>query len=616
MQFLRHLPRFRIAYRSLDALAQRESWSRAEIESLQLERLNAVWRHAVAEVPYYRHLSASKGLPPHFRDLQEFRTLVPVLPKTEVRAEPRKFLSERAQTGVWRRTGGSTGMPMSAYWGREAYLEVLRTKYRYYAAWGLDILHRIAYLWGHSDSLAPGWAGRFARVRMPVVDLLRSRLRLSAYHLGRSDLLRHLTRVGAFQPISMYGYSKAMGLLAAEAEAIGFHCDSLKLFTLTGEPAFPYVVEKIEQVFQVPATVEYGAVECGVMATEQPDRTLRVREDIVMLETLPREDGRFEIVVTVLNNPSFPLLRYALADVTDGPLVLPERGFAILKNVAGRNNDFVITCTGRYLHSSRFDALLKYHSKSIRGFRVRQRADGSLAVQLALDGSTEPFDVVGLESSLRDLVEGYPVKVEIVDAIPQTAAGKHRLVMSQLTAPGVVEPRVGNADARSHNGKTSGSTSPVGSSNGNGVPKAAHAAPVSTSQDDSPRCPGNSARENTRQGDGGLPVSAASRKAARLRSLICGPGLSFLMEAHNGLSAKIAEEAGFEAIWASGLAISASLGVRDSNEASWTQVLEVLEFMSDATRVPILVDGDTGYGNFNSMRRLVAKLEQRNIGGV
>lgn len=98
--------------------------------------------------------------------------------------------------------------------------------------------------------------------------------------------------------------------------------------------------------------------------------------------------------------------------------------------------------------------------------------------------------------------------------------------------------------------------------------------------------------------------------------MIKSPELTFLMEAHNGLSAKIVEEAGFKGIWGSGLSISAALGVRDNNEASWTQVLDVLEFMSDATTIPILLDGDTGYGNFNNMRRLVQKLEQRKIGGV
>jgi phosphoenolpyruvate phosphomutase len=88
------------------------------------------------------------------------------------------------------------------------------------------------------------------------------------------------------------------------------------------------------------------------------------------------------------------------------------------------------------------------------------------------------------------------------------------------------------------------------------------------------------------------------------------------MEAHNGLSAKVADEAGFEGIWGSGLSISASLGVRDHNEASWTQVLEVAEFMVDAAKIPVLLDGDTGYGDFNSMRRLVHKLEQRGVAGV
>ncbi|KAK3083635.1 hypothetical protein FSP39_000546 [Pinctada imbricata] len=95
--------------------------------------------------------------------------------------------------------------------------------------------------------------------------------------------------------------------------------------------------------------------------------------------------------------------------------------------------------------------------------------------------------------------------------------------------------------------------------------------------------------------------------------MLTSPNLEFIMEAHNGLSARMVEEAG---VWGSGLSISAQLGVRDSNEASWTQVLDVMEFMSDATTVPILLDADTGYGNFNNARRLVRKLEDRGIAGA
>ena len=75
-------------------------------------------------------------------------------------------------------------------------------------------------------------------------------------------------------------------------------------------------------------------------------------------------------------------------------------------------------------------------------------------------------------------------------------------------------------------------------------------------------------------------------KSKMLRKLINSKSIRFILEAHDGISARIVEEAGFPGIWASGLAISATLGVRDSNEASWTHILEIVEFLSDCTSIP------------------------------
>ena len=99
------------------------------------------------------------------------------------------------------------------------------------------------------------------------------------------------------------------------------------------------------------------------------------------------------------------------------------------------------------------------------------------------------------------------------------------------------------------------------------------------------------------------------KKTKQLKELIKSDQLESILEAHNGISAKIVEEAGFKGIWASGLAISSSLGVRDNNELSWTQVLEICDYINDAVELPVLLDGDTGYGNFNNARRLIKKLE-------
>ncbi|MDA9391958.1 phosphoenolpyruvate phosphomutase [Bradyrhizobium sp. CCBAU 45394] len=102
-----------------------------------------------------------------------------------------------------------------------------------------------------------------------------------------------------------------------------------------------------------------------------------------------------------------------------------------------------------------------------------------------------------------------------------------------------------------------------------------------------------------------------------LRAEVCSSSaLSFLMEAHDGLSAAIAERAGFKGLWASGLSIACSLGYRDANEASWSQLVDAIERIVDSSQLPVLVDGDGGFGNFNNARLLARKLRERGAAGV
>lgn len=567
MDYASLMPRFQRAMRALPKLESHESWSRDWIRARQLNRLNRLWSHAVAHVPHYRALQQEVDLPPQFESIEAFTRGVPVLEKTRVRDDPQRFLSEARAPGRWRRTGGSTGLPMNVYWGHDAHAEMLTARYRYYQAWGIDIFDRTAMLWGASGQFRAGLAGVVSRVRTPLEDRLRNRLRLSAYSLDHDTLQRYLERLAEFRPVALYGYSSAIHLLATEALASGFDGSSLKLVTMTGESAPAFMQESVARAFGATVTLEYGAAEAPVIASQMPDGALRVREDMVLVETLPRADGRHDIVLTALTNPSFPLLRYRIDDVTDQPLAETDRGFSALHNVVGRSTDFIVTPAGRQLHAARFDAFFKYEAPGVRQFRLRQDITGTVVAQLETDVSLADRDA--LARRLSRLLDGATVTVEIADRLPQTPAGKNRLVVSAFTAPTTAAPASVTPPAR---------------------PRTTPTAPAAAA-------PGES-------------------KSTRLRRLLMAPQLTFLMEAHNGLSAKIAEESGFEGIWASGLAMSAALGVRDSNEATWTQVLEVLEFMTDATSVPILLDGDTGYGNFNTMRRLVHKLEQRGVAGV
>src|SRR5204863_565976 len=74
-------------------------------------------------------------------------------------------------------------------------------------------------------------------------------------------------------------------------------------------------------------------------------------------------------------------------------------------------------------------------------------------------------------------------------------------------------------------------------------------------------------------------------------------GLVRVMSAHNPLSARLAEEAGFDGIWASGFELSAAYGVPDASLLSFSQHLDMTRAMVEQTQIPMVADLDTGYGN-------------------
>ena len=118
---------------------------------------------------------------------------------------------------------------------------------------------------------------------------------------------------------------------------------------------------------------------------------------------------------------------------------------------------------------------------------------------------------------------------------------------------------------------------------------------------------------------GDIPLGAVAARrtpGSRLRDLLSRSTPAQLMGVHDGLSARIAAAEGFEALWASGLCMSTALGVRDSDEASWSQLLMVVEAITSSTDLAVLVDGDAGYGNFNTARRFFQKAERTGAAGV
>ncbi len=105
-------------------------------------------------------------------------------------------------------------------------------------------------------------------------------------------------------------------------------------------------------------------------------------------------------------------------------------------------------------------------------------------------------------------------------------------------------------------------------------------------------------------------------KARKLRELMARPGPIVIIGAHNGLSGKIGEEAGFDGLWASGFEISASYAVPDANILTMAENLHAAKMMNDVTALPVVADCDNGYGNAINVIRCVEEYERAGIAAI
>ena len=110
-----------------------------------------------------------------------------------------------------------------------------------------------------------------------------------------------------------------------------------------------------------------------------------------------------------------------------------------------------------------------------------------------------------------------------------------------------------------------------------------------------------------------LPTAPAGE---RFRALLERPGILQLPGAHNGMAALQASAAGFEALYLSGAAMTASMGLPDLGIITVDEVCFFIRQIARASGLPLLVDGDTGYGEALNVMHMVRAFEEAGAGAV
>jgi methylisocitrate lyase len=102
----------------------------------------------------------------------------------------------------------------------------------------------------------------------------------------------------------------------------------------------------------------------------------------------------------------------------------------------------------------------------------------------------------------------------------------------------------------------------------------------------------------------------------RLRDLLARPGILPMPGAHNGMAALQAKATGFEALYLSGAAMTASMGLPDLGIITVDEVAFFIRQISRASGLPLLVDGDTGYGEALNVMHMVRTFEDAGAAAV
>lgn len=104
---------------------------------------------------------------------------------------------------------------------------------------------------------------------------------------------------------------------------------------------------------------------------------------------------------------------------------------------------------------------------------------------------------------------------------------------------------------------------------------------------------------------------------ARLRELLAGPGILLMPCCYDGLTAKLISDAGFPVTFMSGFGVSAArLGAPDTGLVSYGEMLSQGQYVCAASTIPVIGDGDTGYGNAMNVKRTVRGYAQVGFAGV
>lgn len=415
----------------------RNQWkSYDELKQDQEKQLRHLVEFAYENVPYYRNLFKDLDVLP--KDVQTIEDLekLPILTKDILKEHWEEFKPANLSLMRYysRATGGSTGAPMQYRLSKHDRFLSGALLYRGWGYGGFELGDKMVLLAGASLDI-----GTKSNLTTKAHEIVRNIRKLSSFDMGEHEMQEYARVLNSFRPHFIRGYASSIYFFARWLKENQFSVPSPKAVFTTAEKLFPYMRKTIENVFDCDVYDNYGMNDGGVTAYECSEHAgLHIDTERSIMEVVDRDGcavdrGEGQILATSLYNYAMPFIRYAPGDeglLLDEPCAC-GRGYPLLKEILGRQQEMLITPEGRHIHGEYISHIFGRLSH-VREFQVIQTEIDQLVFNIVPELGFDEKCLDYIRSVVGSRSKGWRLQFQFVDAIERTGAGKYKFIINKL----------------------------------------------------------------------------------------------------------------------------------------------------------------------------------------
>ncbi|MET3107075.1 phenylacetate-coenzyme A ligase PaaK-like adenylate-forming protein/glycosyltransferase involved in cell wall biosynthesis [Oxalobacteraceae bacterium GrIS 2.11] len=423
---IRHVndrPKFSLRYRLIDLLRGSDSVGLLKkLQKWQYQTPEQISQYSRTELAKY--IFELRSALPMYKNVTQYSDF-PVIDKQFIKRNFNKIMNPFYKGRlIQKKTGGSTGEPLVYYTGADSLSYLWAGIYLSWQVAGYRLGDRVVFLAGSAIS-SVGFKQKIY-YRLLNVTLL------SSFNMSNDSMENYGRLLQRSDFKLLYGYSAAVHRLARYYLDAGKTLKTnLRGIVCAAESLTPVMRKEIEAAFGVPCFSQYGCNDAGISAYECEERNgfhlITVR---CYHEVLP--DG--ELVSTDLSNHAMFLPRYNTGDIVRmSNRVCPcGRGFPLIDEVVGRQNDMVVDAKGNAVHSEFFSHMFRGDER-IFSFQVlfnQDRLDVNLHLTPLSDMELSLLDST-VRSKINQALAFQEVRVVFNQPFKTIPNGKHRFVVKE-----------------------------------------------------------------------------------------------------------------------------------------------------------------------------------------